>query len=1055
MAIDTASAKSPAHPVRRPLRPGLTQLAALACIGLAGGGAGLLVTWLLTATQVPAAVSAVVILEVVLLATAAAAGVKLLTGSPWAYRYSLGLWQGLVVVLGVGVIHDLLGQSPPWLDRPGMEELLAPSWWGVVPPTMVLAAALGLVTLVCVLLILASDARGRLRYAATVSTSVALATLLVLVVNLLAQDTYYRTSIETMGRFGLSERSKRALRQVDRDVLLTVVYEEPETAEADRDYRRRTMELLGEMVEANPRIGLNPVTTEAAKQRLLARLRAKIAAGAGPGVQAVEAFLAATDKRLPQYREARQNWDQTANALPSDAYLNLWGLPTQIADGLGQTIDDWKQTAQQVRRQQEGIPDYAQLLTSVRDQLESASTFFRGIDAMLETMAKIAPAVEANRPDVLAGMERASRRLEALAGTLNPSTGTRPAPAEQLKAFLAAADPAIAACSAAAEGMDQAAGAEYAAYFAMRGFTGWVGDLGSTYRLSLGQVPRRASLRDVMVICAQDVSVLKQSAQQLFRPDSEKYQPQFIKNVAAELIELSRLARSARDAAESALDRLSTIDPASAAAIDRKAFFARAAAELEPLLDQASQAADAPPAGEAPQADLASRLAEPNVIIVETEKQIGIVPFDAVWPLRQAPGMLDGGQTRRAQRRGFNGDSAVSSKILDLTREPFARVLIAYVPSGQGNQGGAFGTMPEHFSSLQQRLAEANLEVVAWDLNEPRPSAGDGNQPGTRPARAIQDVLVVLTPPPGQPGNPLGGPPQPSPFTPEHRRKVTEAIDAGTPAVFLTNFLFSRPPFMVWNYAFDSYLRESWQIDVQSGTVLVPVVRSPQSPGQYRLDSDRMQYMPLSHFNTRHPIGEPLAGQRMLWNMLCPVEPADAPASTQPTAVTVAPLLSVPAYRDDIWAVSEVQELFVQFQANPDALIAPDPNRGDRVPPPAIAVAVTAKRGGDEPAGIKPGRLVVMGTAAGLVDGYLDEPVYVLDDGVKRTDPPRANADLMINSIYWLSGWQDYIATGPVRVEPVAEIPQATLHVIWALCLLGLPLAVLGIGGIVLLVRKA
>ena len=70
------------------------------------------------------------------------------------------------------------------------------------------------------------------------------------------------------------------------------------------------------------------------------------------------------------------------------------------------------------------------------------------------------------------------------------------------------------------------------------------------------------------------------------------------------------------------------------------------------------------------------------------------------------------------------------------------------------------------------------------------------------------------------------------------------------------------------------------------------------------------------------------------------------------------------------------------------------------------------------------------------------------------TDPPRANADLVVNSVYWLIGKDIYIALGPAQIKPVAMIPETTLNVLWALCVIGLPVVVLALGGTVLLFRS-
>jgi len=89
------------------------------------------------------------------------------------------------------------------------------------------------------------------------------------------------------------------------------------------------------------------------------------------------------------------------------------------------------------------------------------------------------------------------------------------------------------------------------------------------------------------------------------------------------------------------------------------------------------------------------------------------------------------------------------------------------------------------------------------------------------------------------------------------------------------------------------------------------------------------------------------------------------------------------------------------------------------------------------------------------VDGYLDEPVGQLDaDGtLSLTDPPKANADLVVNSLYWLIGQEQLIASGPAQVRPVALLDRRTLTILKLVVLGALPAAVIALGGVVLLLR--
>ena len=88
-------------------------------------------------------------------------------------------------------------------------------------------------------------------------------------------------------------------------------------------------------------------------------------------------------------------------------------------------------------------------------------------------------------------------------------------------------------------------------------------------------------------------------------------------------------------------------------------------------------------------------------------------------------------------------------------------------------------------------------------------------------------------------------------------------------------------------------------------------------------------------------------------------------------------------------------------------------------------------------------------------DGYLDKQVTEFGSGtISLGDPPIADADVVINSAYWLIGRDGWIAAGPVKVKPIELIGETTQMVIKALVLVALPAMVLAIGGAVMYVRR-
>ena len=347
---------------------------------------------------------------------------------------------------------------------------------------------------------------------------------------------------------------------------------------------------------------------------------------------------------------------------------------------------------------------------------------------------------------------------------------------------------------------------------------------------------------------------------------------------------------------------------------------------------------------------------------------------------------------------------------------------------------------PADLSSLRRRLEDANFEVAEWNLVEDKPAAAEGRG----------QVLLIL-PPPAIPPMPFDQNAPIEPFGPQHLDKIRQAINEGAPAIFLAMWMPPRQysmftPAVSPPYLPGEYLKEDWGIEVLTDYLVFPAAPDTTQPGMFRVDPLRLTYLRLNTF-ADHPIGQNLQGQRTMWRFLCPIR-----VDALPEGVTVEPVLTVPAEWTDTWATNRLEELFAQFLET-QSTVAPDYAAGDLKPP--LNVAVAASRAEGEEA--KPARVVVLAMGGSLMDGYLDGRVQVLDSegSISVTDPPRADADVVVNSAYWLIGRQWFIAPGPSMVQPIAMVPEATRKLLWGLTVIGLPAAVLLVGGIVLAIRRA
>jgi hypothetical protein len=80
--------------------------------------------------------------------------------------------------------------------------------------------------------------------------------------------------------------------------------------------------------------------------------------------------------------------------------------------------------------------------------------------------------------------------------------------------------------------------------------------------------------------------------------------------------------------------------------------------------------------------DIAKRLQQENVVVIENDKDVRVVTFDEMWPVADPQAGQFGGKDEDGQRRVFAGDGAITNAILSMQVEkPFATViLVAYEP---------------------------------------------------------------------------------------------------------------------------------------------------------------------------------------------------------------------------------------------------------------------------------------------------------------------------------------------------------------------------------------
>ncbi len=995
---------------------------------------GGLIAYLLGHPDLAPAAMAVQILWIAVFAFAVAAAVDLMRRRTWAQRFLLVFWLFLGAAALVVLIGLVLYEIPEWIPSPfGL---------GIEAPLAVIIAA---AVLAVVLLVLASTARSRLRYGTFVAVSLMVAAALIVIVNLIAHKQPARTDVQMLGRYGLSQRSKTILKSVDDKIHLTCVYTGTDDATRSH-YRPRTLEYLYEMqqeMRKGPgRVEVSNVTTDAQKDRLIARLWNEISGKSAPHLVVLKDFKTTGAQIVTGLRSEAKRWAEVA----PQSNLGTWGLPVQISDRLERSADSIDSVTGRINSQltdQTGLPNTQMLIRQAIEVIDAAEDELRTRLNSLRKIRQIPPTVRANRDEALKGLAEALAAAQQMVRTIGAADDPiPPQPSETLSKFVTAADKASSLAFEAAKGLDEIAGKQNATLLSDN--PAWRIDIQAR------NVVLRTTLSKLVAMFADNMNRMKLNAEGLVKAAKEDHIKEVLPGWRKEVAQLTEHLEAAAIGVEKAVDQLTKMDEQTKQIFDELAenkLFGDLTAAMRTWLTQARALP------ELESTSLSVDITQDNIVIVETKGKAEVVQFDAVWPQKMPE--LD--RVRPASdptQRSFNGDSSISSKILAMTNEPFATVLITYFKpkvSPQMEQMLPMGLEPKHFSILQERLRQGNFQVEEWNLTEriPEPTAAQADRPR---------VLLILPPAPPVMGRYRQAIPN---FGREHEEKIRGAIDDGLPAIFLAHYFWPQqiarhlPPISP-PYGLRGYLLEDWGIDVKSDYRVLSFIPHEAIPGKFQIDPELLRWMTIRGF-TGHPISRPLQTQRTIWSDLCPVvlaTDATGQDAEPKEGLTVTSLLQVPPGRRETWATNRIIELVQDFRKSPTNTVEPNYEKGDLPAP--FDVALAATRSGDAGAARKPTRIVVLPITISVLNGYLSSevPVRNAKGATTLTDPPRANADLVTNSVYWLTGYEQYIAAGPVRITPVAMIGPTAMKSLWALCVIGLPSLVLSIGTIVMIFRR-
>ena len=864
-----------------------------------------------------------------------ALGVLLLTGSAVAHYVLLWFWLALTGVSTVFGLAAALWQAPVWWDK-------------AIPLGLVVGLLVGFGAVLSVLMVLVSKPRTRLRYGTMVTVSLVAVMALVATVNVIAHRDWERTRVDfqALGLYGISERTEMVLGGVDEPLHLTCVYTSTDKDKLGSKYRPRVVELLEEirakMRDLDKPVNVTNVTTDTQKAEIIDRLQQKLREQAGGQVKLLQDFQGVVEELAKMLQTEQEDWGK----LPADSYLSQWKLPRRVQSMLRSKVEKIKAlgTKTKDKMRSSDVVDYPSLVRDVKTGLEEFRQDLKDAAGVMKHRGEIHKEAKKNRKSALASLAKLDKAIAAVVATLSEEAAKKDAKAA-LSNFAKSAAAAAEEARDVARALEDFAGSGNADYLAEAAC--WQVPV----RTGMGVVQAPVSVR--YALSARELSSLASNAEgmvQVLTADALAKQIAFMRQ---RLASVKSLIASGGKAARQGAEVLATVDKATQAVLDRAEKDDLFKGVLDRLTALLKQITDLP---KVEAKTLPRDLTDDNIVIVEVGDKFEVASFDEVYPRRdrnrgfQAPSDDDG------PKYLFNGDSAIASKILSMTRKqkPFATVYLTYLAPfdrdtsmqmmrmamqmrmGMGPPPNA-AINPAMLSTLRQRLTEANFEVKEWDLAGPLEVPKDATGP---------QVLVVLPATTVQVRNPMTArmmqqfQGQMRQFGQVHADRLKAAVDGGVPAVFLTGSAWSAYQPRLAHIV--DYLKKDWGVEVKREYRVLAGVPDPDQPGMYKVDILSINYLPLSTF-TDHPIGKPLQGQRMLWTEVAPLDVAenDQGKKELPQGVTHQPLLRVTDDRTDVWAPKEINQLFQAIRAQQAGLIKA--GAGDITAPFDLAVVAERK----------------------------------------------------------------------------------------------------------------
>jgi hypothetical protein len=852
----------------------------------------------------------------------------------------------------------------------------------------------------------------RFSVGANVVLSVVLAAALLFAVNAFCSLRNVRKDLATAGNYGLSDRTKRIVEGTEGGIRISTVYPPKEDDAKQQEYIIRLQDYCDELRRFSNKIEVVSVVSSSQREKLVSRISETFGGEAGKHKEALDAFgkLGAELET-----ELKQRHDEVRTLMDGDTWLGDFPLFANIAAVMQSDIETLKKASQEINELTPagGIPKYADATAKAKTALTEIKGHLKAIGGRLGELAALAQETAKLDSTYIAALREVAAAPDSLVASLRAAVGQEnaAAPADVASALKAFADRSSEA-SGQLDQLVERIGTFSRKFPMVRQHPNWsaqtkMGPLVAQVEVAgvLQEIGKMLGNRRLIILGILDSGKPEQLAQEL--TEAREDVSALEKNAAVCKQLLTGLA-----------DRLSRVDEGSKRLLDSVAQ-AAFLGDRTTAIDAMEKQIDGLP--ELKLGSVADQLKEDNVVVVEGKSKIRVLTFAEVFPLRDSVA----GPGKHAEELGhtFNGDSAISSAILAITRDkPCATIMLTFFEPPPPQQRNQFMMPPPEswipsraLSQLRTRLEAASFKVVDWNM-----ATTDAPPPGEE---GVDNLYLLLPPPPPSQPNPFGGqPPNEKTFGEPQRQRIRDLLNNDANMVFLATWEargggFGGPP-STPPYGYAPLLDQDWGITVDNAKRIVWLEPDRRDPRSFGVKGQRFGHMPAGGF-TDHEIGKPLRGTRFLIADSCILKPK----SDLPSGVTIREVLAIPRKENyNAVSINQIVQIIDQVRQHASegkVSFATPPETGP------FDVMLTAERRDGEKG---KGKIVVMAFGGSLRDDYLESPVLAEAATIRFDPPPTENADLFVNALYWLTGHPEWIGRGPLPVPRIASMNKAELN---------------------------